>query len=167
MKNPLILSEQQRQLLLSFSNSRKESKNHIQRSRIILLSSEGKTAIKIATSLGINPVTVSKWRGRWQAQADKLLTIERQSDTKPSTYRQAIKEVLNDAPRPGTPTKFTEEQLCQILAVACEKPEDSELPFSHWSLESLADELQKRGIVKSISTSHLAVFLKNGQAAAA
>jgi putative transposase len=167
MKTPLIISEQQRQLLLSLSNSRTASNNHIQRSRIILLCAAGKTVTDIAMALGINPVTVSKWRKRWQAQADKLMTIEHQSDTKPSAYRQAIKEVLNDAPRSGTPTKFTEEQLCQILAVACEKPEDSELPFSHWSLQSLADELQKRGIVERISTSHLADFLKNRQAAAA
>ena len=64
MKTPLILSEQQRQLLLSLSNSRTASNNHIQRSRIILLCSAGKTVTYIAMALGINPVTISKWRKR-------------------------------------------------------------------------------------------------------
>ena len=57
---------------------------------------------------------------------------------------------------------FTAEQVCQILSVACEWPEDSGLPMSHWSLNSLAHEIIKRNIVESISRSQLAVFLKSG-----
>ncbi len=31
---------------------------------------------------------------------------------------------LADAPKPGAPPKFTPEQICQIIALACEKPAD-------------------------------------------
>ena len=76
-------------------------------------------------------------------------------------YKRHIETLLSDAPRSGGPTKFSAEQLCQIYAVATEKPEESGLPLSHWSLSSLAEELAKRKIVDSISTSQLSVFLKS------
>lgn len=48
------------------------------------------------------------------------------------------------------------------MSIACERPEDSDLPISHWSLNSLVNEVIKRGIVERISRSHLAIFLKSG-----
>ena len=47
---------------------------------------------------------------------------------------------------PAPPCTYTAEQVCQIISVACERPEDSGLPISHWSLSSLAYEVIKRGI---------------------
>ncbi|WP_440656999.1 helix-turn-helix domain-containing protein [Cysteiniphilum sp. G11B1] len=71
--------------------------------------------------------------------------------------------MLDDLPREGTPAKFSAEQICKIISVACEAPEKSGIPLSHWSLPSLAAELVKRQIVDSISTSQLHVFLKSGR----
>jgi hypothetical protein len=48
------------------------------------------------------------------------------------------------------------------MNVACETPEESGLPLSHWTLSELASELVRRRIVESISTSQLCVFLKSG-----
>jgi transposase len=69
---------------------------------------------------------------------------------------------LVDKERPGGPTKFTAAQLTQIIAVACELPEESDRPVTHWTPSELADELKKRGIVESISPRHVDRVLKGG-----
>ena len=48
--------------------------------------------------------------------------------------------------RPGAPTTFSAEQWCQIIALACEPPEASDRPISHWTPRELADEARKREI---------------------
>ncbi len=60
-------------------------------------------------------------------------------------------ERLSDAPRCGAPGKFSPEQVCAIIALACENPKDSDLPISQWSQGEVARQAVKRGIVSSIS----------------
>ena len=52
---------------------------------------------------------------------------------------------LQDLPRAGKPSAITADQLCQITALACEKPEQSERPISHWSGREIADEIMPHG----------------------
>jgi hypothetical protein len=68
--------------------------------------------------------------------------------------------VLRDAPRPGWSGKFSAEQVGQILAVACEPPEKSERPITHWTHKELRDEVIKRRIVPEISESQVGRYLK-------
>ncbi len=131
-----------------------------QRATIILCGSVGKTNLEIKDELDIDRILVSRWRTRWAESQERLLAMEQEEQG--VAYQRLIEQVLSDAPRPGAPPKFTAEQICQIMNVACESPQENELAFSHWSLSSLADELAKRGIVESISTSQLQVFLKSG-----
>ena len=74
-----------------------------------------------------------------------------------------IEEVLSDAPRPGAPVKFTAEQVTQIVAVACEDPENSDRAVTHWTPTELANEVIKREIVVSISPRQVGRFLKSGR----
>jgi hypothetical protein len=74
-----------------------------------------------------------------------------------------VVERLQDAPRPGAPTTFRAEQWCQIIALACEPPEASGRPISHWTPRELADEARKRGIVETISERHVGRFLKSSR----
>jgi hypothetical protein len=67
---------------------------------------------------------------------------------------------LSDAPRSGAPATFTPEQVCAIIALACEPPENSNLPLSRWSQSELAREAVRRGIVDSISHGSVGRFLK-------
>ena len=62
--------------------------------------------------------------------------------------------------RPGTPATFSAEQICRIIAVACEEPEESGRPISEWTPRELADEVVKREIVESISPRQVGRFLK-------
>lgn len=166
MQPHLTLTQPQREILSDITKSRTERQDHITRSHIILLCSDGLPDVTVGKKLSLSNITVGKWRKRWTAQQAALLEIENKQDVRPIDYKRYIKSLLSDAARPGTPPKFTEEQICQILSIACEKPEDSGLPLSHWSLSSLAQELKKRGVVDSISINQLSLFLKSGQAKA-
>jgi putative transposase len=72
----------------------------------------------------------------------------------------SVEERLQDAPRPGAPARITADQRCQIEALACEKPEGSDRPITHWTAREIADELKKRKIVDDISPRHAARLLK-------
>ena len=157
----ITLTKKQEKILRSFSNSRTVPAHLQQRALILLYCFEGKTNLEIMDDLGVHKKTISKWRTRWAENEEKLVTIENVEQG--IAYQRSLERVLSDAPRSGTPCKFTAEQICLIINVACESPEDNNLPLSHWSLSSLADELVKREIVDSISTSQLQVFLKSGQ----
>jgi putative transposase len=72
----------------------------------------------------------------------------------------SLEDRLQDAPRPGAPAKITADQRCLIEAMACEKPEQSDRPITHWTAREIADEVKKRKIVDHISPRHAARLLK-------
>jgi transposase len=85
---------------------------------------------------------------------------EAEAEATEKEYRQMVQETLADRPRSGSPGKFSAEQLCQIIAVACQPPAETGRPFSHWTAQELADEVVKQKIVASISPRHIGRFLK-------
>jgi len=70
-----------------------------------------------------------------------------------------IEQILSVSQRSGTTKSFSVEQVIQIVALACESPEKSERPVSHWTASELADEAVKRGIVDEISPRSVGRFL--------
>ncbi len=56
---------------------------------------------------------------------------------------------------------YTAEQVYQIISVACERPEDSGLPISHWSLSSFADEVIKRGNITRKTNNEMEQTVEN------
>jgi hypothetical protein len=58
---------------------------------------------------------------------------------------------LADAPRSGRPDTFTAQQICALVAVACEKPQDHGRPITHWTARELRDQVVQQAIVSSIS----------------
>ncbi|MBI3360515.1 MAG: helix-turn-helix domain-containing protein [Chloroflexi bacterium] len=135
------------------------------RAKIVLAAADGFNNQHIADRLGLQPPTARKWRGRWAQADDRLAAIE--SDGDEAALRDAIHELLSDAPRPGTPATFIPEQICQIVAVGCESPAESGRPVTHWTPTELADEAVKRGIVRCISPRSVGRFLKRGRSQAA
>jgi len=117
---------------------------------MVLASAQGHSNAHIARELKVSVDTVRLWRDRWAGQQGiGLETL-------------TVAERLQDAPRPGTPPTFTEEQRCQMAAFACEAPLKAGLPISQWTGREIADELQKRGIVEQISPRHASYLLKKG-----
>jgi hypothetical protein len=64
-----------------------------------------------------------------------------------------------DIGAPGVKPKFTAEQICAIVALACEPPEATGVPITHWSQSELARQAVARGIVPEISHNSVGRFL--------
>lgn len=161
----IIITERQQELLQTLARSRQCPQGLAQRAEMILLGFDGWNNEDIADTLKCERHTVGVWRRRWANAFDKLVLIECMEG--PAGLRTAVSELLSDLPRPGCPGKFTAEQVTLILAVACEPPEKSERPVTHWTPTELADEVKKRQIVPSISARQVGRFLKDGGTPAA
>ena len=153
----IIISERQQKLLEEFRKSRTIGKCLSQRAAIILLGFAGMLNEDIALQVGLNRQQVGLWRQRWRDAWDALCVWE---CTEPHRLREAIVDVLSDAPRPGAPATFTAEQVSRIAALACEPPKLSGRPINHWTLRELRDEAIKRKIVIDISVSQVGRFLQ-------
>ncbi len=155
------LTERQRTILEQIVRRAQSAQCMVTRSKIILMADEGQRNQHIANSLEIYVQTPRKWRNRWAEASVRLDEIEIELDDK-ELYNH-IKEILSDAPRSGVPNKFTPEQICQIIALACESPEESGRPITNWTHAELADEVLKRNIVESISSRTVGRFLKGSK----
>ena len=138
---------------------------HVTRARIVLLADNGLNNQQIADRLEGHRKTARKWRNRWANEVENLTAVEAEADEK--ELGQYVLGLLGDRFRSGTPGKFTAEQICQIVAISCEKPEEYDRPVTHWTPVELANEAVKQGIVKSISTRHAGRFLKGSRSQAA
>lgn len=134
---------------------------HVLRAKIILPANLGNNNQQIANQLQIHRETARSWPERWAEKADALAAAEAQSDEK--QLRKLIVEILSDHPRCGSPGTFTAEQICQMIAVACEKPETYGRPVTHWTAAELASEAVKQGIVESISPRSVGRFFKRSR----
>ena len=162
MKNPrkqaaqIKISDKERQILTKLNEGTHSELHLIWRAGIVLLADQGESNNSIERTMQLSGETVTKWRNRYSQAHEELVRVEKEE---PRKLRATIEKVLSDAPRSGKPARFKEEQVACILALACEQPEQLELPFSHWTPSLLRDEVIKRGIVESISAVHIGRFL--------
>jgi len=148
---PVTLTDAERQGLRKLVKRHTVGQQTALRGRIVLAADEGKNNTQIAQEQGTTLSTVRLWRQRWV----DLQPIPRDD--------LGIEERLQDLPRPGAPPRITADQVCQIMALACEEPEESDRPISHWTAREIADEIIERGIVGRISPRHAARLLKRGR----
>ena len=141
----ITITERQQEILRTFSRSTTAPSRLRQRASIILMAFDGLLNEEIAQRVGLTHRQVGRWRRRWAKAWNRLIDIECCESR--AALRRAIEAVLSDEPRPGAPGKFTPEQVTQILAVACEPPEKSGRPITHWTAQELTDEVIRRGIV--------------------
>jgi transposase len=151
------VSERQWAVLQELSRSRTVARGIVQRALILVRGVQGLLNEQIAVEVGLNRQQVGLWRQRWRDAWDALCVWE---CTEPHRLREAILEVLADAPRSGSPGKVTAEQVAQILAVACESPKLSGRPITRWTHRELRDEVIKRQIVASISVAQVGRYLQ-------
>jgi putative transposase len=146
---PLItLTAAQRQALETLTRRHTTAQQLALRARIILAAAEGHNNAHIARHVGVDVDTVRLWRQRWLSfQAVSLEDM-------------GVADRLTDVPRPGHPARITAEQVCQIVALACEAPSRAGRPIRQWTSRELAEEIRARGIVAQISPRHAARLLK-------
>jgi putative transposase len=146
--DPLSLSELERTALKRLVRGHTTAQQVALRGRIILEANAGKNNSQIARELGVSVETVRAWRQRWLAlQGVALADL-------------SVQERLSDVPRPGRRSQISAEQMCQVVAMACEQPKDR--PISQWTGREIADEVMRRGIIPQISPRHAARLLKKG-----
>lgn len=150
-------SEKQRKILQEFSDSRSVPQFAKQRASLLLLACDGLDNLVIAENVGLNRLQVGVWRRRWQAAWPGLCQWEQED---PGHLKQAVLEVLRDAPRSGAPPKTTPEQVAQIVAVACEPPGLCGRPITTWTQRELRDEVILRKIVATISRAQIGRYLR-------
>ncbi|MCI0562860.1 MAG: helix-turn-helix domain-containing protein [Nitrososphaera sp.] len=155
------LTEKERAALEQITRSQTNPHCLVTRARIILLASAQTPHSQIARLLLIDRSSVLYWLDRWIEESSKISQSQDQPDCDHTTLTSMIETTLSDKQRTGAPATFTAEQICQIIAVACEKPSDSNRPISHWSERELASEVTKRNIVESISARSVGRFLKS------
>lgn len=160
---PITLTERQRKMLVHLVRRATSTQRLARRSRIVLAAAEGYNNEQIANRFDINRETSRLWRGVWLENEERLGAAE---EAGMRELHQAIEEVLCDRPRSGAPPTFSAEQVCQIVALACEAPLESGRPVTHWNTTELADEAMKRGIVEDISARSVGRFLKGGRSEA-
>lgn len=146
--HPVHLNEAERKELQQLANRHTTPQQIARRAQIILLASEGKNHRQIARELNISRDMARTWRERWLESCEREVPIGKR---------------LEDAERIGAPLTFSAEQIIQLFAIACENPAESERPISHWTARELANEMTKRGIVKSISARHIRRLLEEAQ----
>jgi Homeodomain-like domain len=154
-------------LLQQLRQRQTASQRLVRRVAILLALADQPCLESVSQQLGLNRITVRLWRDRWLEAAPDLQQAEQDGGDPDTPLLGLIEQVLDDAPRCGKPATFSPEQIVQIVAVACEPPEKSGRPISHWTSTELADEVKKRQIVRRISPRSVGRFLKRGGLAAA
>src|SRR6266536_2687628 len=110
----IMLSDDERQTLQRWARRGSSSQALALRCRIVLACAEGLSNVAVGEHLGVHPVTVAKWRGRF------------------ATRRL---EGLADEPRPGVPRTITDAQVEQVIVKTLEATPTG---ATHWSTRSMA-----------------------------
>jgi transposase len=97
----IILTEEEKQELLTWSRSQKIDFRYVLRSKIILMCAEKKKYKRIMRELKISKPVISKWKSR---------------------FFEMKLEGLKDAPRSGKPAVYTEKDKARVIHLACSKP---------------------------------------------
>lgn len=165
MFKPVVLqvSEKQREILAQLARSRTESHQLVERAKLILyiIDSGNVSSLKVKDQFGNSEKWVKQWRKRWSLRQAALAGQEQCLSEK--AYQQAVRRALSDEERSGAPPTYSAEQQCRLYQIACQPPADVGYPISHWESKSLRLEMIKAGIVKDISVSTVARFLKKKQ----
>jgi transposase len=113
-KQPLVLSEEERERLKSVAHRARSQPALARRARVVLACAEGLDNRAVAEKLRCSLGMVGKWRSR---------------------FLNTRLEGLYDEPRPGAPRKVTDEQVEQIIIRTLEATPRGQ---THWSTRELA-----------------------------
>ncbi len=145
----VVVTEKQQAILNEFASSRSVSVSLSQRSRIILLAFEGLNNEQIQLRVELGHDQVGRWRRRWRDNWDRLIGIECSEER--VELKNAIKELLADNHRTGRPPRIRSEQQAELIAKACEDPQDSGRPIANWTSDELAHQMTTSGVIAQIS----------------
>lgn len=112
----------------------------VQRARIVLMAHSGRGAEETARLVGWTSRCVRKWKARF--------------------FETPALDTLEDAARSGRPATVPVSVRCQLVRIACERPDDFVAPFRDiWTYASLADALEMKTGTR-LSTSEIGRILR-------
>jgi CRISPR/Cas system CSM-associated protein Csm2 small subunit len=160
----IILSALQKELLEQQANRHQISDQLRIRVLIIVKASEGASNNWLKREYSpTNYDLVKKWRNRWADKQESLHELEALLAGKRAKNKrllEAMLKVLQDQAGRGVKSNFTLEQEEQVVAMACKKPTDFDLPYENWTQQLLAKAAVEQGIVEQISQSKICTILK-------
>lgn len=115
---PIVLTDEERDVLSQWSHASAEQHRLVERARVILLANEGLSTREIARRLQTRPARVSKWRQRFARKRLAGLS-DAQRTGKPKTYDHATeKRILSllDTDPPSGYSQWNGRLLAQALA---------------------------------------------------
>lgn len=96
----------------------------VMRARIVLKCDAGVPVSTVAREVGVTRPTVRLWRDRFAASGEL--------------------ESLEDAPRSGRPARVEVATRCELVQIACRRPDEKKVRFRDvWTREALADVLRR------------------------
>jgi transposase len=114
----IVLSDEEGRELSRLSKSRSVSVRLAERSRIVLLASEGKTNEEIGEELGITRQKAGRWRKRYA--------------------ESGLEGIVRDAPRPGRKPKISSRKVAQVIRLTTQTtPKDA----THWSQRLMSEKV--------------------------
>jgi transposase len=112
---PLVISDEQREVLEKLSGSRTAAHRDVQRASVLLMAGEGMASTRIAAQLGLSATTVAAWRERFE--------------------QEGLKAFAGVRPGRGRKPSIPPEKVSEIVhATLHEKP----VGETHWSCRSMA-----------------------------
>lgn len=133
----LKLTKKEQKTLKALTKSGTIKARKVNRCRILLLASEGKSQYEIADILKMSRTTINETCKRY--------------------IQGGLNNALNEKPRPGAPNIFSGRQQAKITALACSKAPQG---YARWSLRLLADKAVELKIVETISYKTVGEYLK-------
>jgi len=115
----IVLTAGQKQKLTSWARAATTPQRLARRARIILGSAAGLGSRRLAQQERMSRTTVQRWRARFVADGC---------------------DGLEDRPRRGRPRVLAPTTRALVVALACERPADRDVPLSRYSLSELAAE---------------------------
>jgi len=122
-RSALVLTSESREELTRISQSRTEAASKVQRSKILLLYSDGVRISEITEKHGGSRPLVERC-------IDKALAF-------------GPIQALKDLPRPGHPTKITDDAKAWVLSIACQKPTELGYASETWTYSLLIKHIRK------------------------
>jgi len=129
----ITVSPTVRKQLLTLSRSATAAHRLVERAEIILLAARGLSNAHISAVVRCTEKTARKWRDRFRCDPTK--------------------RALKDAERSGRPATITVATRCELVKLACARPDDHRAAFRDvWTLGTLRDALEAQsGVHLSVS----------------
>ena len=136
-KHRVRLIEEERKKLIAIVSKGQNKAVVIQRAHILLKVDEGKTDAEISQLLYVSEQTIRRVRLRF--------------------VEEGMQAALEDRPHAPTGREVKDEQEARLIAMTCSEPPAGR---ARWTLELLAQQMLKDGIVTRISPETVRLLLK-------